>query len=79
MEFRQLIERFLLPIGEQAVPLQPVHRAFVRFNTLLPCDMGLSLCRVVLGGILVAQGGASAVPLSFPLLRASWGTSDFQT
>lgn len=79
VEFMQLIQRFLLPIGEQAVPLQPLHRAFVRFNTLLPCDIGLSLCRVVLGGILVAQGGDSAVPWSFPLLKAAWGTSDFQT
>lgn len=28
-EFKQLIQRFLLQIGEQAVLLQPVHRAFV--------------------------------------------------
>lgn len=45
----------------------------------MSCDMGLSLCGVVLDGMLVAEGGDSAVPLTVPWLKAAWGASDFQT
>lgn len=51
----------------------------MRFNTLLPCDMGLSLSGVMLDGMLVAEGGDSAVPLTLSWLKAAWGASDFQT
>ena len=80
-EFKQLIQRFLLQIGEQAVSFQPVPRAFVLLPlgcSLLPCDGILSLHGVALDGMLVAEGGKSAVPLSFPCLMAAWGTFYFQ-